>query len=164
MSDLILQSPIKYQPKQKNRFVVRFPDDVGIQPFMLKSCDTPKPNNNSVEMPFLNTSTWVKGRTIWRPMQMVIRDYIAPSTSQALIEWFRLHHESVTGRDGYAVGYMKNLQLEILDPPGAIISNWLLENCMLVDDVDFGGLLDYGDDGVIELSFTIQPQRCILQY
>jgi hypothetical protein len=144
--------------------VIRFPDDVGIQPFMLKSCDVPKVNNNSVEIEFMNTSTFVKGRSVWQPMNMVIRDYIAPSSSQALIEWFRLHHESVTGRDGYAIGYMKNIQLEILDPPGAIISNWLLEACMLVNVIDFGGLLDYADDGLIECAFTIQPQRCILQY
>ncbi len=38
-------------------------------------------------------------------MQVTFKDPIGPSASQALMEWFRLHAESVTGRMGYAAGY-----------------------------------------------------------
>lgn len=164
MADLILDAPIQYEPLKKNRWVLRFPNDIGVKPFMLKSVDSPKVQNTSVEIPFMNTSTFVKGRTVWQTMGVVIRDFIAPASRQALIEWFRLHHESVTGRDGYAVGYKKNIELELLDPTGVTVSKWLCENCMIVDQVDFGGMLEYSDDAIIELSFTIQPDRCILLF
>ena len=40
---------------------------------------------------------------------------------QALMEWFRLHAESVSGRMGYASGYKKDIELEMLDPTGVVI-------------------------------------------
>jgi len=164
MADLLLQSPIQYEPHKKNRWVLRFPDDVGIQTFALKSVDSPKTTNNKITMEFLNTATYVKGRTTWEQMAITIRDFIAPASTQALIEWQRLHHESVSGRDGYAVGYMKDLHLEGLDPIRTTVKTWRLEKCMLVENIDFGGTLDYAEDGVVELTFNIQPQRCILLF
>ena len=35
--------------------------------------------------------------------------------SQQVIEWIRLHHESVTGRDGYSDFYKKNITFNVLD-------------------------------------------------
>ncbi len=163
MADLILDAPIQYEPLKNNRWTLRFPDDIGIQPFMLKTCDTPKPNTNVNEMRFLNTSTFTKGYTKWESMGITIRDFIAPSSTQALMEWFRLHHETVTGRDGYAVGYKKTTQLELLDPVGVTVSAWRCEGCMISGEIDFGSL-SYDDDEVKELSFTMQPDRCILLY
>jgi hypothetical protein len=164
MPDLILNSPIVYEPHKKNRWTIDFPTDIGIQNFMLKSADSPKMNINKVEMEFLNTSTFVAGRYVWQEMTIVIRDFIAPSTRQALMEWVRLTAESTTGRMGYAVGYSKNLLLKTLDPTGVTASQWILENCIIVGDVDFGGSLDYSEDGVVELTFTVQPQKCILTF
>jgi len=116
-----------------------------------------------VVMGYLNTETYVIGKSVWGSLSVVTRDFIAPSTTQALIEWQRLHHEAVTGRSGYAVGYAKDIDFEILDPAGTAISVWRYENCILVDEISFGDYEMEGE-GVIELSFTIQPQRCILLY
>lgn len=159
MADLLLDAPIQHEPLKKNRFTINFPDDIGIQKFMLLSCDLPKPNINSVPMPFMNTETYVKGIVKWQPQNMVLRDFIGPSTSQAVMEWFRSHYESATGRSGYAVGYKKNIEIDILDPTGVAVTRWLCEHCMLVGDIDFGNQA-YGDDGVKEISFTIQPDSC----
>jgi len=163
MSDLLFKSPVQYEPKQTHRFIARFPNDVSIQPFAIKSFNAPKFTNNKVSMGFINTETYVLGRTTWGEITVSARDFIAPSTTQALMEWQRLHHEAVTGRSGYAVGYMKDIDFEILDPAGTAISVWRYETCMLVGETNFG---DYTmeSDGVVELSFTIQPQRCILLY
>lgn len=159
MADLLLKAPIQYEPLTKNRWTLRFPDDIGIQTFMLKSCDTPKPNINTNEMRFINTSTFTMGYVKWDAMNITIRDFIAPSSSQALMEWFRLHHEALTGRSGYAVGYKKTLQLELLDPVGVVVSAWRCEDCMLSGPIDFGAL-SYDDDNVKEITFTVQPDRC----
>lgn len=160
MSDLLLRSPLQYEPKKKNRWLLRFPQDVGIQPFALKSAARPKPNITTNEIKFLNTSSWVNGSYTWSAIPIVIRDFIAPSQSQALMEWFRLHAESVTGRMGYNVGSAKNVEIEVLDPTGVAVEKWLCVNCILTGELDFGQL-DYADDNLLEISFSIQPYYCI---
>jgi hypothetical protein len=78
------------------------------------------------------------------------------------MEWVRLTSESVTGRQGYAIGYKRDLELEMLDPTGAVVQKWILKNCFLTD-VDFGDLA-YSDDGLATISATIRPDYCILAY
>ncbi len=161
---LLLQAPIKYEPHQTHRFMLKFPTDIGIQTWSLKSCDVPKIDVKSSEIHFLNTSVDVASSYKWKEMNITLYDYIAPSTTQGLIEWLRLHAESVSGRMGYAVGYKKNLILEKLDPTGVRVSEWELINCMIVGSASFGSNFDYSSPGVQELSFTIQPERCILSF
>lgn len=163
MADLLLKSPYKYEPKHNNRWVLRFPTDVGIQDWQIKSCKAPSMALSTVEMKFINTSSWVNGSYKWNEMQITVRDFIAPSTSQGLIEWLRLHAESTTGRMGYNVGSAKTLHLEILDPTGVTISKWLIENSILSGTIDWGQF-DYDSDAVSEITFTIQPAKCILLY
>jgi hypothetical protein len=79
------------------------------------------------------------------------------------MEWIRLHAESLTGRMGYAAGYMRNLELDMLDPNGVTVSKWILVNCMVTDNTDFGQL-NYGTDSLAEITVNIQPQYCILAY
>lgn len=163
MADLLLKAPYKYEPKHQNRWVLRFPTDIGIQEWQLKSVKAPTMELSTVEMKFLNTSAFVNGSYKWSTMDIVVRDFIAPSTSQGLIEWVRLHAESVTGRMGYNVGSAKDLQLDILDPTGVTISQWLIEKAILTGNIAFGDF-NYDSDSVSELNFTIQPAKCILLY
>ena len=160
--DLLMPAPIPFEPLRKNRWLVRFPSDLGISEWMLQSASRPTINQRSVEIPFLNTSTWVAGRYTWETIQLTFRDPISPSASQAIMEWIRLCSESVTGRQGYAAGYKRDLELEMLDPTGAVVQKWILKNCFLTD-VDFGDL-SYGDDGLATISATIRPDYCILAY
>ena len=93
---------------------------------------------------------------------MTFRDPIAPSSSQALMEWVRLHAESVTGRMGYAAGYKKKVDLFMLDPTGAIVENWELRGTFLTN-VNFGDL-DYSGDDLADVSATLRFDRAILKY
>lgn len=154
--------PILYEPKLKNRWTVEFPTDIGIQTFMMESFQRPTITINSKEIPFMNTSTYVSGRFTWGEMTMNIRDFIAPSTAQAVMEWVRLSSESATGRSGYASGYAKTLNLKLLDGPGVAVEQWRLQNC-IITSADFGSL-SYSDDELAMVSVTIQPQNCILLY
>jgi hypothetical protein len=61
---------------------------------------------------------------------VVFRDPIGPSATQAIMEWVRLHSES-TGRQGYAAGYKRPVELEMLDPTGVVVEKWLLDGTML---------------------------------
>ena len=162
MADLLMKMPIPYEPKRQNRFILRFPTTLGINEWFVESTARPHITINPVEIPFLNTSTYVAGRFTWGTINVKFRDPIGPSASQALMEWVRLHAESVTGRMGYAAGYKKDIDLEMLDPTGVVIEKWSLIQCFLTD-VDFGSV-GYTDDGLADISLTLRPDYCVLLY
>jgi hypothetical protein len=162
MADLLMKMPIPYEPKRQNRFIMRFPSTLGINEWFVESTARPKLTVGATEIQFLNTSTWVAGRFNWGEISVKFRDPIGPSASQALMEWVRLCAESVTGRMGYAAGYKKNIDLELLDPTGVVVEKWILEGAWL-SSVDFGSL-GYSTDGIAEINATLRPDRCILVY
>jgi hypothetical protein len=162
MADLLMKMPIPYEPKRMNRFILRFPSSLGINEWFVESTARPKIKINSVPIPFLNTETYVAGRFNWDPISVKFRDPIGPSAAQALMEWVRLHAESVTGRMGYAAGYKKNVDLEMLDPTGVVVEKWILEGTFLTD-VNFGEL-GYSQDGLATITASLRMDRCILVY
>jgi hypothetical protein len=105
----------------------------------------------------------VKGKTVWNPIQFTLFDPITPSGAQAVMEWVRLHHESVTGRDGYSDFYKKDLTFDVLGPVGDIVSEWIIKGA-LITDANFG---DYNWDTVdtaINITMTVQPDYCVLNF
>ena len=162
MADLLLKMPLNYEPLRQNRWLMRFPSDLGIQEWWLESAKRPSIKQSSTEIQFLNTSTFVVGRYNWDDIQVTFRDPIGPSASQALMEWVRLHSESVTGRQGYAAGYKRDIELEMLDPTGVVVSKWILKNTFLTN-VDFGNL-SYSQDALATISATLVFDYAILCY
>ena len=162
MADLLMKMPIPYEPKRQNRFILRFPSSLGINEWFVESASRRSIKIGATEIQFLNTSTFVAGRFNWDPISVKFRDPIGPSAAQALMEWVRLHAESVTGRMGYAAGYKKDITLEMLDPTGVAVEKWILQGCFLTD-VDFQGV-SYSDDGLQTITATLRPDRCILVY
>jgi hypothetical protein len=95
-------------------------------------------------------------------MRVTFRDPIGPSAAQALMEWFRLHAESVTGRMGYAAGYKKDIELEMLDPTGVVVEKWIMQGTFITD-LNFNDL-DYSRDEIATITCSLRPDRCILVY
>ena len=157
-----MKMPIPYEPKRQNRFILRFPSSLGINEWFVESASRPSIKINSTEIQFLNTSTFVSGRFKWDPISVKFRDPIGPSASQALMEWVRLHAESVTGRMGYASGYKQNLTLEMLDPTGVVVEKWILYGTFLTD-VNFGSL-SYATDALADITCSLRMDRCVLVY
>jgi hypothetical protein len=162
MADLLMKMPLPYEPKRQNRFIVRFPSTLGINEWFVESSARPSIKIKEVEIPFLNTSTYVAGRFTWDALPVVFRDPIGPSAAQALMEWVRLHAESVTGRMGYAAGYKKDIDVEMLDPTGVVVEKWILYGTFLTG-VNFG-TLNYGQDQLSTISATMRMDRCVLVY
>ena len=162
MSDLLMKMPLQYEPLRKNRWLFRFPSDLGIMEWFCESAKRPSIQQKDVEIPFLNTSTWVVGRYTWDTIQVTLRDPIGPSASQAVMEWVRLHSESVTGRQGYAAGYKRDVEIEMLDQTGVVVQKWILKNTMCTN-VDFGDL-NYSQDDLSTITMTLRFDYAILCY
>jgi hypothetical protein len=162
MADLLMKMPIPYEPKRVNRFILRFPSSLGINEWFVESSSRPHIQIGATEIQFLNTSTYVAGRFTWQTINVTFRDPIGPSAAQALMEWVRLHAESVTGRMGYAAGYKKDIDLEMLDPTGVVVEKWILYGTFLTD-VNFN-TLDYKTDSLATITATLRMDRCVLVY
>ena len=151
--------PIEQEPKRKNRFVLEFPSELGIESYLVQTASKPHIEINSVPVEYMNTTFYVAGKYKWSSMDIKFIDVIGPSTTQKIMEWIRLHAESATGRMGYAVGYKKNLVLKALDPTGAEVEKWTLVGCFITDG-NFGEF-DYSSDDLADVAITIQPDLCL---
>jgi hypothetical protein len=79
------------------------------------------------------------------------------------MEWVRLHHESVTGRDGYSDFYKKDLTMNVLGPVGDIVSEWIIKGA-LITEANFGDYSWDNESAAVELQLTVQPDYCILNF
>jgi len=148
-----------FEPKQKNRFIL-YVD--GFPSYMIKGLGAINVQQEAIELNHINVQRFVKGKSKWQTVQLTLFDPITPSGAQAVMEWVRLHHESVTGRDGYSDFYKKDLYVNVLGPVGDIISEWVLKGS-IITDANFGEY-SYDDDGAIELTMTVQPDYCVLNF
>ena len=149
-----------FEPKQPNRFIMYID---GVPSYMVKGVGAVSLTQGSVELNHMNVSRYVKGKTKWNTIQFTLFDPITPSGAQSVMEWVRLHHESVTGRDGYSDFYKKDLTFNIIGPVGDIVSEWVIKGAMIID-ASFG---DYGwdtTDAAVEISMTVQPDYCVLNF
>ena len=162
MSDLLIKMQLEFEPLRKNRFIFSFPSDTGIQSWWVSTSSLPSINQNATEIQFMNTSTWVLGRYTWEDITVTFRQFIGPSTSQALMEWVRLESESVTGRQGYAAGYKRNITISMTDPTGVVVQKWVLINAFPTT-VNFGDLA-YDTDDISTAEMTIKYDFAILVY
>ena len=162
MADLLMRMPFQYEPKQKNRFILTFDSSLGINSWYVEKASRPSIKIDHKEIKFLNTETYVAGSFNWETISVTLRDPIGPSASQAVMEWVRLHAESVTGRMGYAAGYKKDVNLEMLDPTGVAVEKWILQNCSLTE-AKFNEV-SYDGAEIMKVDIILRPDRCILVY
>lgn len=152
--------PIEQEPKKKNRFVLEFPTELGIESYLVQTSGKPSIEIGSVEVPYMNTSTFLAGRYKWGAIDIEFLDVIGPSTTQKVMEWVRLHAESATGRMGYAVGYKKNLVLKALDPTGVEVEKWTLIGAFITN-ASFDDYT-YDAEDITKVKINVQMDRCLL--
>jgi hypothetical protein len=153
--------PMDNEPKRKNRWYFEFPG-LNIAEWAVQTSARPTLEINEVEIPFMNTSTWVAGRAKWAPIDITFIDCIGPSTGQAILDWIRQCIEFSTGRMGYASSYKKSLILKMLDPTGQTVEKWTLDGCM-VTNANWGSL-DMGDDGLANITISMRYDRAVLNF
>tara|TARA_R110002126_G_scaffold28775_4_gene95699 strand:- start:38 stop:529 length:492 start_codon:yes stop_codon:yes gene_type:complete len=149
-----------FEPKQQNRFI--FYVD-GIPAYLIKAAARPVITTETVELQHINVSRYVKGKSTWGPISLTLYDPIVPSGAQAVMEWVRLHHESVTGRDGYADFYKKDVTINVLGPVGDKVEEWTGKGAYITS-ADFGAIDWTATNAVNEITMEIQCDYWILQF
>ena len=148
-----------YEPKLQNRFIFYID---GIPAYLVKSADKPKYVAEEVVLDHINVKRKVKGKSDWSPISCTLYDPVTPSGAQAVMEWVRLHHESVTGRDGYSDFYKKDVRFNTLGPVGDVVEEWICKGAY-VTSAEFGSG-DWTSSSPMEISLTIAMDYAILNY
>ena len=148
-----------FEPKLKNRFIFNVD---GIPAYVVKTANRPQITFEEVELHHMNVRRYVKGKGAWQTLQVTLYDPIVPSSAQAVMEWIRLSHESVTGRDGYSDFYKKDVDFQLVGPVGDIVEEWKLKGAF-IQDATFGDL-DFSSSDPVDITLTLRYDYAILQF
>ena len=148
-----------FEPKMKNRYVMEID---GIQSYLVKAAARPSIQFEVVTLDHINVKRKLKGKGEWQDITITLFDPIVPSGAQAVMEWIRLSHESITGRDGYADFYKKDIDFYMLGPVGDKIEQWKIKGAF-ISQANFGDLaFDSNEPATIEL--TLSYDYAILEF
>jgi len=164
MADLISSNElffVSFEPKVQNRFIMYID---GIPAYLIKAANRPTINNNPITLDHINLKRKLKGKSEWSDVEVTLYDPIVPSAAQACMEWVRLAHESVTGRNGYADFYKKDVTINVLGPIGDKVEEWQLKGAFPAS-VNFNGTaLDWSSAEALTIQMTLSYDYAILQY
>ena len=149
-----------FEPKQANRFILYMD---GMPSYILKGVSAVTLNQGVVTLNHMNVERKVKGKSVWQNVTLTLFDPITPSGAQATMEWVRLHHESVTGRDGYSDFYKKDLTINVLGPVGDIVSEWILKGAFITN-TNFGEYSWDTVDTAINLTIEVSIDYAVLNF
>ena len=162
MAELISANDIMFtpfEPKTQNRFVFNID---GIPAYTIKAANRPTITFEEVALSHMNVKRYVKGRGEWQTLDITLYDPIVPSAAQSVMEWVRLSHESVTGRDGYSDFYKKDCNIQLLGPVGDIVEEWTLKGTWITS-ANFGALSFDASDPT-DITVTLRYDYAILQF
>ena len=134
-----------WEPKRTHQFIMELE---GIPSYLIKTAAKPTIENGEITLNHINVERYVKGRSKWSAINISLYDPIVPDGARAVMEWVRLHHESTTGRNGYATTYKKQISLKQLSPLGEVIEEWTLHGAYITS-ANFGSLDWSGEEAVM---------------
>jgi len=157
-NDLFLNA-FDWEPKYTNRFIMYIAD---IPTYIIKAAARPSLTNGEVLLDHINVERKLKGKTRWQDLSITLYDPIVPSGAQSVMEWVRLHHESLTGRDGYSTQYKKDITFHSLSPTGEKIEEWCLKGAFILDS-NFGQM-DWGTEESVQIELTLKYDYAVLEF
>ena len=148
-----------FEPKTKNRFIMYID---GIESYFVKTANRPQITFEEIELNHINVKRYLKGKGTWEPLEITLYDPIVPSGAQAVMEWVRLHKESVTGRDGYSDFYKKDITFNVLGPVGDKVEEWTLKGAF-IQTANFGDM-NWETNEPADITLTLRYDYAILQF
>ena len=151
-----------FEPKMKNRYYMEM-TSVGIPAYMVKAANRPEIQFETVKIDHINVYRKLKGKGEWQDLQITLYDPVVPSAAQLVMEWVRLSHESITGRDGYAEFYKKDITFYMLGPVGDKVEQWTLKGAF-ISRANFGELDFSNTNEPATIELTLTYDYAILEY
>jgi hypothetical protein len=148
-----------FEPKMKNRYLMSID---GIPAYLIKTAARPSITFEEVTLEHMNVKRYVKGKATWETIEISLYDPVVPSGAQAVMEWVRLHHESVTGRDGYSDFYKKDIDFQVLGPVGDVVEQWKLKGAFITS-ANFNDL-DFASSDPLDITLTLRYDYAILEF
>ena len=148
-----------FEPKLSNRFIMEIN---GIESYIIKTASRPTFTSEVVELDHINVKRKIKGKSTWDDVNITLYDPIVPSGAQQVMEWVRSSHESLTGRDGYAAFYKKDITFYILGPVGDKVEQWTLKGAFITS-ANFGDL-DWSSNDPVAIELTLSYDYAILEF
>ena len=148
-----------FEPKTKNRYIMYIE---GIPAYLIKTANRPTIAFETIELDHINVKRYIKGKGAWEELEVTLYDPVVPSAAQACMEWIRLSHESVTGRDGYSDFYKKEIRFNLLGPVGDKVEEWVLHGCF-IQTANFNDL-DFSSSDPVDISVTLRYDYAILEF
>ena len=149
-----------FEPKLANRFIMEID---GIESYIIKTVQRPTVTSEIVELDHINIKRKIKGKTNWDDIEITLYDPITPSGAQQVMDWVRLSHESITGRDGYAAFYKKRIHFFALGPVGDKVEEWTLEGAFITS-ANFGEMDWSNSTDPVSITLTLAYDYAILEY
>ncbi len=148
-----------FEPKMKNRIIMNID---GIDSYLIKTANRPTIQFEPVTLDHINVKRKLKGKGEWQDVEITLYDPIVPSGAQQVMEWVRTSHESLTGRDGYADFYKKDVNFFMLGPVGDKIEQWTLKGAFITN-ASFNDL-DWASNDPAEITLTLSYDYAILEF
>jgi hypothetical protein len=148
-----------FEPKMGNRWIMEID---GIPSYMIKTASRPSISFETVVMDHINIKRKLQGKGEWQDITISLHDPIVPSGAQAVMEWVRLSHESITGRRGYADFYKKDIDIYMLGPVLDKVEHWKIKGAFIVS-ANFSDL-DWSSNDPANIELTLAMDYCILEY
>jgi hypothetical protein len=155
----LLDNAFQWEPKYQHKFIMSIG---GIPSYLIRASAKPSAENGEIVLDHINVQRKVKGKTKWNNIEITLYDPITPSGAQAMMEWFRSHHESATGRDGYSSFYKKDLSMFQLDGMGRSVEEWTIKGAF-IQSCNWG-TLDWTTEDVQTITATLAYDYAFLQF
>jgi hypothetical protein len=149
-----------FEPKLANRFIMEIN---GIESYIIKTAQRPTVTSEVVELDHINVKRKIKGKTNWDDLEITLYDPITPSGAQQVMDWVRLSHESLTGRDGYAAFYKKDIKFWSLGPVGDKVEEWTLKGAFIIQ-ANFGEMDWSNATDPVSITLSLAFDYAILEY
>ena len=146
MADLILKIPFPYEPKMKDRWVIKIDNRTStnnsrVQEWVIKESSRPK---------FKRTKWW----NFWNKFEVdtisiIMNDPICPSTAQNIYNF--MVNDTIL-----------DYNLEMLDPTGVVVEIWEVRGCKILE-ADFGGI-NFKDGDMVTCTLLLKPHTAKLLF
>jgi len=140
------------EPKTQNRFWF-YLEPGGVPSHLCVATNKPSFTMSPIIVDHLNVQRKFKGKMEWQDITLTLNDVIDPIAAASVHDWVLAHHDPVTGVDGYAEDYKRELQLDAIGPDLEPVETWILNGAFIIG-TNYGDL-DFASNEKLTIELTL---------